>query len=107
MLLIGGGDSTHSQISTEYVKSPHRQDVSLLASSSLSLEYAANYACAIQLQDDIVLTGLLDSTGIDEYIKVVKYRTNGISVEFPDLKHKRTKHGCSSYNEGDNKVVKK
>ena len=107
MLLIGGGDSKSSKQSTEYVTSPQRPDVRTLGlASPLTLQYDAFHACAIQLQEDIVLTGLLDSNGSDEYIKVVKYKTDGSPVKLPDLRDKRIKHGCSSYTEGDNKVSK-
>ena len=104
MLLMGGGDIRQVKMSTEYVNSPNRPDVRRL--SPLGLQYKAFHACDIHLEEEIVLTGL-DSNGYDEYNKVVKYRTDETSVELPDLKDKRIKHGCSSYTKdyGNNKVT--
>ena len=104
MLLMGGGDIRQIRMSTEYVNSPNRPDVRRL--SPLRLKYKAFHACDIHLEEEIVLTGL-DSNGNDEYNKVVKYRTDETSVELPDLKDKRIKHGCSSYtnDHSSNKVT--
>ena len=108
MLLIGGGEYRRIQMTTEYVNSPNRPDVRRLTPSSLLLQYGAFYACDIHLQEEIVLTGLYEVVrGRDVHNKVVKYGTDGSSIELPDLNDKRTKHGCSSYTKdfSNNKVT--
>ena len=104
---MGGGEYPETRRSTEYVKSPQRPDARFLNSSSLTLQYPAYYACAIQLEDDLVLTGLNDN--IKKEVKVVKYKINGSPKELPDLNDKRTKHGCSSFTKdiNANKVTQK
>ena len=104
---MGGGEYPETKRSTEYVKSSPGLDARILNPSPLTLPYPACYACAIQLEDDLVLTGLKDN--IKDEVKVVKYKINGSQKELPDLNDKRTKHGCSSFTKDNsaNKVTKK
>ena len=113
---MGGREYPETKRSIEYVKSPSRPDSQIFNPSSLTLQYPANYACAIQLEDSnfnnmkiIVLTGL--NGKIKKEVKVVKYYGSpyyGSQEELPDLNDKRTKHGCSSFTKDitTNKVTK-
>ena len=103
---MGGGEFPETKRSTEYVKSSPGLDARILNPSSLTLQYPAYYACAIQLEDDLVFTGLTDY--IKGEVKVVNYKINGSPKELPDLNDKRSKHGCSSFTKDNttNKVTK-
>ena len=103
MLLMGGGEYNGTKRSTEFVKSLPR---GISNHPSLTLQYPTYHACAIQLGEDIVLTGLNDDIHNKEEVKVVKYKINGQQEDFPDLNDKRTKHGCSSFTgKNANKVI--
>ena len=53
-------------------------------------------ACAIQLDDYVVITG-----GSETWKKVVKYNENGWVEDLPDLINARYYHSCSHYYDGD------
>ena len=106
MLLMGGGEYNGTKRSTEFMKISPTTDRWILKPSPLTLQYPAYHACAIQLGDDIVLTGLNDDIHNKEEVKVVRYKINGRQEDFPDLNDKRTKHGCSSFTgKNANKVI--
>ena len=58
-LLMGGGESKRDWTSTEFVKSP-KDTKRITKKMNYVLTYEAKYACAIQLGDSIVLTGMTD-----------------------------------------------
>ena len=106
MLLMGGGEYNGTKRSTEFVKNSPMTGRRILKPSPLTLQYPAYYACAIPLEEDIVMTGLNDDIHNKEEVKVVKYKINGQQEDFPDLNDKRTKHGCSSFTgKNANKVI--
>ena len=62
-LLMGGGESKRDWTSTEFVKSPKGTSIvhsQFTEKNNYVLTYEAKYACAIQLGDSIVLTGMTD-----------------------------------------------
>ena len=58
------------------------------------------YACSIELEDLVILTGGIDVT------KVTVYNSEGFLMDLPNLNHGRTSHGCGHFVNTDNKVVR-
>ena len=69
---------------------------------SFPLKYETDLACAIQLEEMVILTG-----GIGTQSSVFAYDNRGLLEEFdlPDLIEGRSNHGCGHYVNTDNIIV--
>ena len=67
---------------------------------SISKE-GVSYACSIQLEEMVVVTG-----GRETWRHVTVYNTAGLLTELPDLEQGRSDHGCGHFVNTDNKLVR-
>jgi len=67
-------------------------DLSGTSSSSFDLEYDTAWACAINLDSSVILTG-----GYRSLTKVSEYNENGFIQYLPDMNQGRVEHGCSHW----------
>ena len=65
------------------------------------LQYCYRGACAIHLGQTVIITG-----GYGNMKKVSQYNEDGQHTELPELITRRYLHGCSSYIDSDNNIVK-
>ena len=59
-----------------------------------------SYACAIELQDTVVVTG-----GSGPIATVQVYTISGLQEQLPDMLQRRNKHACAHYVDSQNRVV--
>jgi len=85
-ILMGGESSPRTS---------EKIDLSGISSSSFDLDYDTAYACAINLDSSVILTG-----GYVSLTTVTEYNEFGWLRDLPDLNQGRVDHGCSHWVDG-------
>jgi len=95
VVLIGGVnhlDSSKPGITTEVIRKGRSQE-------SFKLEHRTIWACAIQLDDRVIITGGKSSSYVTEY------NMDGFVKEHPAISADKWAHGCGSFVDSSNKMV--
>merc|ERR1712218_367324 len=97
IILMGGEDSKNNPQSSELLS-----NIDTTSSPRFDLAYDTYLACAIELEDIVVVTG-----GLHSRKTVQVYTISGPQEEpqFPDLKDDRWNHACAHYVDSQNRVV--
>ena len=61
-------------------------------------------ACAIELEDWVVVTGGHGPSSYTRYVKL--YNISGFVLDLPDLNQGRWDHGCGHYLDNNNEIVR-
>ena len=94
-IFVIGGSRSQSMDNTEILSNP-------ISKPGFSLKSEVSSSCSIDLGQSVVITG----GGLSPYIRVLQYQEDGFSTELTKLNYGRRSHGCSSYVNAEQNIVR-